>query len=385
MPVVSIRFDQIDPNPYRDFVANPPTPDQIDTLKASISLTSFWEGLLVRKHPEHKGRYQLAFGHSRIEAAKLLGIGLASFNLVELDDARMIQLMAMENLAAYGRDEYLLYREVITAAVEYVMDGVVSGTLVPGDQRFPDGFEPEVVNGIKAGGMPGREVVGQFFGGVLGQKGIRMALEEYKDTGKLAAWHRKHNPKASNHVEAPTLNPEALGKFRETAHVKTFADTVRQLGVSVADQPALADAVLTKLKEPEVRRKSPTAENQRLGRQYARTDQPRHERLTSNNIRSTARHEVAKKLSPKEKTRLRVEAAAISIEGAMAEMSIGLRRASAAASDIVRVAEALGGLHVDFTASAQLRLGECRDAIKALERSLKAAAKHGVRIPLIGG
>ena len=96
----------------------------------------------------------------------------------------------MENLATYGRDEYLLYREVVSAAIEYVMGEVVSGTLVPGDQRFPDGFEPEVVNGIRAGGMPGRELLGQFFGGVLSQKGIRMALEEYKATGRLAAWHK---------------------------------------------------------------------------------------------------------------------------------------------------------------------------------------------------
>lgn len=383
MPVTRIAFDKIERNPYRDTVSHPPSAEQIEMLKASIELTSFWEGLLVRKHPAKPGYYQLAFGHTRLEAARTLGMTEASFNVVDLNEAQMIQHLAMENLAQDDRNAYQTYREVVTAAIEHLMADVIAGRPI----SQPNEEAQRLIGTIKGGGMPGREVVGRFFGGVLSRKAIDMVIEEYKASGRLAAWHRGHNPEAGNHAEAPTLSVEALAMFKETAHAKTFADTMRHLGVPVVEQASVAGAVLERLKEPETRRgRNQTAENERLNRQWARRDQPRDERLTSNNIRSVARKIVSdKRTSPRERDRLRAEAHAISIEGAMTEMSIGLRRASAAASDIARVAMSIGGLRVDLTPASLLRLAECQRAVKDLEASLKGAAKHGVRIPLTGG
>jgi ParB family chromosome partitioning protein len=41
---------------------------------ASIDDTGFWDNILVRPHPEKPGFYQLAYGHTRLEAAKRCGV-----------------------------------------------------------------------------------------------------------------------------------------------------------------------------------------------------------------------------------------------------------------------------------------------------------------------
>ncbi len=51
----------------RDLERYPPNPDQVTKLVASIGRTGFWNNLVVRPHPEREGRYQLAYGHYRLE------------------------------------------------------------------------------------------------------------------------------------------------------------------------------------------------------------------------------------------------------------------------------------------------------------------------------
>src|SRR5215471_13922341 len=63
----NVSLDLIDPNPFRDFELHPIDPGQVERLKASIGADGFWASVVARKVNK---RYQLAFGHHRIEAAR---------------------------------------------------------------------------------------------------------------------------------------------------------------------------------------------------------------------------------------------------------------------------------------------------------------------------
>ena len=63
-----IPVSAIDPNPHRDFGRNPVKPEQVSRLVESIGRTGFWDNVVVREHPAREGRYQLAYGHTRLAA-----------------------------------------------------------------------------------------------------------------------------------------------------------------------------------------------------------------------------------------------------------------------------------------------------------------------------
>lgn len=387
MSIVPLSLSLIQNNPFRDFAAHPISPAQVEALKASMELTAFWDGLLVRPSPYPTDYYQLAFGHTRLEAARQMGHTQAYFNVVELTDDQMIQHMALENLTQFGRDQYASYREAVSAAIERILHTVLQDPSALSQWvTASEAQQAAMVSQMRMGGAPGIAVLMRYFGGVLSQKAIGMAIDEYRSTGRLAAWHQKHNPDAVSY-EAKTLDPQALGMFAETAHVRAFADTVRLLEVPPCSQAALAERVLSVLREPELKHKSKSQvpENIRLAKQYARREQPANERITSRNIRSVARMIVADtRRSPKERKRIAAEAHAISIEGSLTELAFGLARASGAASELARVCGAIGGLQVDLTATALRRLESSRESLKAIEKSLKRAGKAGYRFGMLG-
>ena len=68
---MKIRIRDIEPSPIR--VSSKLNEDRVDMLIGSIR-TNGWKGVLYcRPHPTKKGKYQLQFGHHRIEAVKRLG------------------------------------------------------------------------------------------------------------------------------------------------------------------------------------------------------------------------------------------------------------------------------------------------------------------------
>jgi hypothetical protein len=139
--------------------------------------------------------------------------------------------------------------------------------------------------------------------------------------------------------------------------------------------------VLSMLKDTKADPDAKTARAKRASKQYARTEQPRSERLTRDNIRRVTTELVAtSRRSRAEKERLVAEAHAISIESALVEMSIGLRRAAKAASDLERVAKVIGGMHVDMTPTAKLRLADCRKSYQDIEACMKAIMEAGLNV-----
>jgi ParB-like chromosome segregation protein Spo0J len=100
-----IKFADILPNPYRDLKANPLRADKIEALESSINSTDYWENAMVRPHPTKKGKYELVYGHTRVEAAKRTGLKAAGFIVREdISNSQMLLRMDQENRETWGND-----------------------------------------------------------------------------------------------------------------------------------------------------------------------------------------------------------------------------------------------------------------------------------------
>lgn len=97
--LVAIELDplSIDPSPLPDrFVEQDAV--SFETLKASIKERGQEIPVLVREHPTAAGRYQSAYGHRRIRAARELGVKVKAF-VRNLSDEDLILAQGVENSA----------------------------------------------------------------------------------------------------------------------------------------------------------------------------------------------------------------------------------------------------------------------------------------------
>ena len=95
--IIEIAPDLIDPSPYADRLSDGAHNDEAFAgLVASIKAGGQQVPVLVRAHPERKGRYQSAYGHRRIKAAQELGIAIKAI-VRELTDAALLLAQGKEN------------------------------------------------------------------------------------------------------------------------------------------------------------------------------------------------------------------------------------------------------------------------------------------------
>ncbi len=128
---MKISVQDLHPNPYRDLSRYPIHREKIEALKASIRATGFWDNILVRKNDE--GRFEMAYGHHRLEALRELIAEKAvegDFEIEapvrKLDDATMIGIMANENV-----EEYRVTAEIIDETVRVAREFIQKETKTP--------------------------------------------------------------------------------------------------------------------------------------------------------------------------------------------------------------------------------------------------------------
>lgn len=106
---MKIQLKQILPNPFHDPRLFHLVPGRVEALKTSIRSTGFWDNLLVRVKPDDVSRFEIAYGHHRLEALRqLVNESLIDdefeleFPVRRLDDATMVRIMATDKLLARG-------------------------------------------------------------------------------------------------------------------------------------------------------------------------------------------------------------------------------------------------------------------------------------------
>ncbi len=114
--IVNAKLDRIVPNPFRMLDKYPYREEKLVALQSSIEETGFWAGVIARRNGDE---FQLAFGHHRVEAARLVGLKTVPLIIQDLTDERMLQLMARENLDDY-RASFLVLLTTWEAATDYL-------------------------------------------------------------------------------------------------------------------------------------------------------------------------------------------------------------------------------------------------------------------------
>lgn len=114
-----VALSDILPNRYRKMESYHISEEKIAALLQSYDNSGFWDGSLqARPHPKKAGKFEIAFGHHRIEAAKrdkkIAEVGLVVTNR---SDADMLRMMADENREEFKGD-HLVAIETIAATIE---------------------------------------------------------------------------------------------------------------------------------------------------------------------------------------------------------------------------------------------------------------------------
>jgi len=122
--IINAEVERVAFNPYRRLHAYPYLEDKITALIRSIEDVGLWPSCIAR---EVKGdrlwRYELAFGHHRLEASKRMKLARIPLIVMALSDKQMLQYMGRENLEDYNA-AFLIQLESWEAALK---SGLVSG------------------------------------------------------------------------------------------------------------------------------------------------------------------------------------------------------------------------------------------------------------------
>ena len=196
-----IPLSSIKDSPFRDKRRNPVDPERVAQLVESIGTTGFWAGVYGRVAGDF---VEIAFGHTRVDAARAAGLKEIPVEIEKLTDSDMLMRMTRENL----RGELLVSLEAVSAAVKAYGAGTVK-------------FEEVVSNGTKKESM---RYAPSF---VPGKEGCTTVVHPYT-TDTLARFlggvYVKTNGRAQESVQA------ALGILEmEERKVKGFSEKVLQV------------------------------------------------------------------------------------------------------------------------------------------------------------
>lgn len=112
---MKIAVRDLKPNPFRRMDKGYPIDrKKVQSLKDSITETSFWDNIIARKVDGH---FELAYGHHRWVALKELGIEEINIPIRDLDDRTMLKIMANENM-----EQWAWNVGVINETIEAVRD-----------------------------------------------------------------------------------------------------------------------------------------------------------------------------------------------------------------------------------------------------------------------
>ena len=113
--IVEVDPFLVDPSPYADRFNDEDDPTSFDALVASIAENGQEVPVLLRTHPLDPARYQTAFGHRRLRAARALGRPVRAV-VREMDDEALALAQGIENSAR--QDLTFIERAVFAARLE---------------------------------------------------------------------------------------------------------------------------------------------------------------------------------------------------------------------------------------------------------------------------
>src|SRR5262245_24200512 len=135
--MTAVLLSKIVPNPNRDLNNCPLDEAQIEKLVHSIDRHGFLSG--VRARPSEDGKlFQIAFGHTRIEAARRANLVKVDIDVRPMSDDEMLRLMVSENAIQAGSRAPVVMNEA-SAVIRRLAKPILLGTdLSQIRERWPE-------------------------------------------------------------------------------------------------------------------------------------------------------------------------------------------------------------------------------------------------------
>lgn len=256
---MKVPVNKLKANPFRRVDAYPIDREKVESLKASIKETSFWDNILAR--PAKDG-YEIAYGHHRLVALKEAGTKDVDIPIRDIDDSLMIKIMANEN-----RDTYKANRAVTIETVRVARDWLKK-QMDAEWEKLDDKFISEFFNNkqgfanAKAQGV-GRDLIKKFLGSNWKDWEIQDALTQMVETDKfdpaslapfekLAVAAEAKNAMAAFHV--PKARQKAVAKILvkkdvSKANIRTEVATIARAEGYTREKAKLLPALPPMLEE----------------------------------------------------------------------------------------------------------------------------------------
>jgi hypothetical protein len=116
--IINVPLNMIDINPHRRLGDYPYIERKVEALMRSYADIGMWPGGVVAR--KTGGRYQLAFGHHRKEAARRSGMKAMALTIMDLSDEQMLGYMGRENMEDFNAD-FLVMLETWEAARDFLL------------------------------------------------------------------------------------------------------------------------------------------------------------------------------------------------------------------------------------------------------------------------
>lgn len=239
--LMSVSIGSIDSNPYRQLDQYPYVERKLDTLIRSYAVVGMWEGVIAR---QNGNRYEIAFGHHRVEAARRAGLPEVSLIVRSLTDEQMLQFMGRENIEDYNAD-FLCMLETWEAAVVFMeSSGHVRGKWQAIDIARLLGWADAHANGGEVLNLTATACNAAYAliqGGYLARENLRdLAVKTVKEITQHCQSRMKQIEEMAKQTQRPASEvDEAKEHLAEAA--KSTAEELREGNIAVTDTRASID------------------------------------------------------------------------------------------------------------------------------------------------
>lgn len=120
---MQVKVKDLHPNPFRHMDRYPIRREKVNALKESLRKTGFWDNVVAR---QQGGRVEIAYGHHRLVALQEeYGPDQeVAVILRDLDDTKMLQIMANENMEEWGNSAWV-EMETVLAVIQAYAGGLI--------------------------------------------------------------------------------------------------------------------------------------------------------------------------------------------------------------------------------------------------------------------
>ena len=113
MAVLMVPTSDIVANRYRNIKHYKISEEKIEKLIQSYENSGFWDGSIqARQCPDRPGKYEICFGHHRVEAAKRQKIGALGLVVGKRSNEDMLRMMHDENAEVFKHDALIAVHDI---------------------------------------------------------------------------------------------------------------------------------------------------------------------------------------------------------------------------------------------------------------------------------